>query len=82
MAREEAEGLDKESLAAEARVSAMKNNPVDGVANERTTLNIMAPAAKALADMSQVDEGDGAGTPLTDKEAPYGYRPEFASCGR
>jgi hypothetical protein len=61
VAREEAEGLDKESLAAEVRVSAMKNNPVDGVAGEKTTPNIMAPVAKASVDMSQ-DKGDGTGT--------------------
>ncbi len=49
MAREEAEGLDKESLAAEARVIAMKDNPVDGVVNERTTLNIVALCSQSIA---------------------------------
>ncbi len=69
---EEAEGLEKENLAVEATVSAMKNDTVDGV---------IAPAAKESGDMSQVDEGDGAGTPLADDEAPYDCRPQFASCG-
>jgi hypothetical protein len=81
---EETEGLEQESLAAEATLNAMKNDAVlsnDRVANEKTFSNIMTLATKASDDMSEVDEEDGDETPLTDNEAPYDYRPEFASYG-